>query len=99
MSDDYERGYERGYDSGWDAGFNAAKEEVYEDFMRDYNIKQPGKPDNLCLKCDCREYGFDCALEDPRAYIQNRLNNNPPKRSLKRVINKAYDRAMEMFIP
>lgn len=100
MSNNYENGYVHGYDTGWEAGFDSAKEECYDEFVKDYNLKLPGQPHNLCLKCDCMKFGFDCVLEDPKRYMENKLSyKEQPKRSLKKVVNSAYDRAMEIFIP
>jgi hypothetical protein len=105
--DDYEEGYEKGYDDGYDAGIESSAEEEYEkgyeDALNERGIKNHSAGvDNLCFKCDCRTYGSDCVLEDPRAYMENKKTYgedtvaSPPH---KKVTNTDYDRAMEIFDP
>ena len=99
-NDDYERGYTAGHDA---AGYDSSEsyEEGYQDALKENNIGKQGNVDNLCLKCDCKKFGFDCMLVDPRAYMENKLwygePEDPPK--WKKVINENYDRAMEIFHP
>ena len=101
---DYQRGYDDGYDAGGEYAYQDGYDEGRKEAYHEMNRKMPGESgvDNMCLKCDCRKYGFDCVLEDPMRYMENKLlhgddEEEKPKR--KKVTNPDYDRAMEIFHP
>lgn len=99
--DDYQRGYDEGYDDAHEDGWKEAYDRGWEDALDDRNIlTSKGSVDNLCLKCDCKEHGFDCILENPRSYMEQKIENGDKKsRKRKRVNNPDFDRAMEIFYP
>ena len=94
----YDKGYEDGYENGMESARDTAYEAGYEDAIEQRRDVAPGDT-NLCLKCDCRKYGFDCILSNPRAYMENKILRRDEKPPRKKVTNPDYDRAMEIFGP
>ncbi len=98
----YDAGYDSGYDEGQEAGDESSWQRGYDDAVYELQIGEDSKDRNMCLKCDCRKYSFDCIQDDPVGYMRRKLeveeNLDQPK-PVKRTKNPDYDRAMEIFAP